>query len=61
MQITHLTDQRQVVIPKTSLAKTKLADVAGCLAYRENAKTIEQINEAIQEGVITLWGLNDSR
>ena len=59
MQITHLTDQRQVVIPKTSLAKTKLADVAGC--FRENAKTIEQINEAIQEGVITLWGLNDSR
>ena len=53
MQITHLTDQRQVVIPKTSLAKTKLADVAGCLAYRENAKTIEQINEAIQNALGT--------
>ena len=56
----ELTPQGILLKPKTSLAKTKLEDVAGCLAYQGKTKTIEEMNEAIQEGVITLWGLNDS-
>ena len=56
----ELTPQGILLKPKTFLPKTKLEDVAGCLAYQGKTKTIEEMNEAIQEGVITLWGLNDS-
>ena len=56
----ELTPQGILLKPKVALAKTKLEDVAGCLAYQGEPKTIEQMNEAIQEGVATLWGKNDS-
>ena len=52
----ELTPQGILLKPKVALAKTKLEDVAGCLAYQGKAKTIEEMNEAIQEGVIRQWG-----
>ena len=45
---------------KTASSKTKLDDVAGCLAYQGEAKTIEEMNEAIQEGISMQWGQNDN-
>ena len=56
----ELTPQGILLKPKVALVKTKLENVAGCLAYQGKPKTIEQMNEAIQEGVATLWGKNDS-
>ncbi len=56
----ELTPQGILLKPKVALVKTKLENVAGCLAYQGEPKTIEQMNEAIQEGVATLWGKNDS-
>lgn len=88
MQTTHLTPQRQVVIPQTicdayhlnigqeleieltpqgillkpkiTAPKTKLQDVAGCLAYQGQAKTIEEMNTAIEKGVIAQWKQHDN-
>jgi len=56
----ELTPQGILLKSKTSLPKTKLEDVAGCLAYQGQAKTIDDMNEAIQEGVRVQWGQNDN-
>ena len=37
---------------KKPFAKTKLADVAGCLRYRGEAKTLEDMELAIAKGVL---------
>ena len=41
--------------PKKVFPETQLADVAGCLKYEGKAKTIEEMNEAIAEGIEQLW------
>jgi len=56
----ELTPQGILLKAKTASSKTKLDDVAGCLAYQGEAKTIEEMNEAIQEGVSMQWGQNDN-
>lgn len=83
MEITKLSNQGQVIIPKILrehfhwedgqeliminvgngillkpkkvFPETKLADVAGCLKYEEKAKTIEEMDKAIAQGIETLW------
>lgn len=83
MEITKLSNQGQVIIPKILrdkfhwedgqeliminfgdgillkpkkvFPKTKLADVAGCLKYEGEAKTIEEMDEAIAEGIEKSW------
>lgn len=41
--------------PKKPFPATKLADVAGCLKYRGQPKSLEEIEEAIRQGVIGQW------
>ena len=35
--------------------ETKLNDVAGCLKYQENSKSLKDIDDAIRQGVEELW------
>ncbi len=44
--------------PKKPFPETKLEDVAGCLQYKGQPKTIEEMNEAINRGFQESW--NDS-
>lgn len=37
--------------PKKIFPKTKLDDVAGCLRYQGKPKTLEDINNAIRQGI----------
>ncbi|WP_315791906.1 AbrB/MazE/SpoVT family DNA-binding domain-containing protein [Fischerella sp. JS2] len=41
--------------PKKSFAATTLDDVAGCLKYQGTAKTIEDMDNAIRQGVEESW------
>lgn len=41
--------------PKKIFPETKLADVAGCLKYQGKAKTIEEMDQAIAQGIEKLW------
>lgn len=84
MQVTKLSSQGQVVIPKAIrehchwqdgqelilinlgdgillkarkkfFTETKLADVAGCLKYHGGAKTVEEMDQAIAQGIKEMW------
>jgi AbrB family looped-hinge helix DNA binding protein len=37
--------------PKTSFAETDLDEAAACLPYPHKAKTLEEMDEAIQQGI----------
>ncbi|WP_371416906.1 hypothetical protein [Dolichospermum sp. UHCC 0259] len=37
--------------PKKPFKETTLEQVAGCLKYEEKAKTIEEMDEAIEQGI----------
>lgn len=41
--------------PKNPFAETTLAQVAGCLKYQGNAKSLDEIEEAIRQGAIKQW------
>jgi AbrB family looped-hinge helix DNA binding protein len=41
--------------PKQSFPKTTLDEVAGCLDYKGKAKTLEEINDAIDRGMMNQW------
>ena len=41
--------------PKKHFAKTTLNDVAGCLKYQGEAKTIAHMNDAIRQGIEEQW------
>jgi AbrB family looped-hinge helix DNA binding protein len=41
--------------PKKTFPETKLDDVAGCLNYQGEAKTIEEMEQAIAQGIEELW------
>jgi hypothetical protein len=36
---------------------SRLEDVAGCLAYQGKAKTVDEMNNAIQQAIISEWGI----
>lgn len=38
--------------PKKPFQETKLEDVAGCLQYEGEAKTLEQMDDAIRQGFL---------
>ncbi|CCI20370.1 MAG: AbrB/MazE/SpoVT family DNA-binding domain-containing protein [Microcystis panniformis] len=44
-----------LVKPKKLFSKTKLDEVAGCLNYRGKAKTTEEMDLAIAEGIQKSW------
>lgn len=41
--------------PKKPFAETTLNEVAGCLKYHGAAKSLEDINDAIRQGVEESW------
>jgi hypothetical protein len=41
-------------------APSHINEVAGCLAYQGKAKTLEEMDNAIQQGIISEWGQHDS-
>ena len=45
------TDEGVLLKPQRTFIETKLSDVAGCLQYQGKAKTIEEMNAAIEKGV----------
>lgn len=41
--------------PKAPFPKTTLNDVAGCLKYQDEPKTIEDMNDAIRQSIEEQW------
>jgi AbrB family looped-hinge helix DNA binding protein len=41
--------------PKKPFPETTLAQVAGCLKYRGNSKSSDEIEDAIRQGVMAQW------
>ncbi|VXD24959.1 AbrB/MazE/SpoVT family DNA-binding domain-containing protein [Planktothrix paucivesiculata] len=41
--------------PKKKFPETRLDEVAGCLNYQGKAKTIEEMDQAIAQGIEELW------
>ena len=41
--------------PKKIFPETKLDDAAGCLNYQGEAKTIEEMEQAVAQGIEELW------
>ena len=41
--------------PKKPFAGTKLEDVAGCLKYKGKPKSIDELEDAIRQGVEEQW------
>ncbi|MFM5945622.1 MAG: AbrB/MazE/SpoVT family DNA-binding domain-containing protein [Dolichospermum sp.] len=41
--------------PKKTFPETKLEDAAGCLNYQGEAKTIEEMEQAVAKGIEELW------
>ena len=41
---------------KQPIPKITVNDLAGCLAYQGKAKTIEEMDEGIRQGIIAEWG-----
>ena len=41
--------------PKKPFRETKLGDVAGCLQYEGGAETVEQMGDAIRQGVLAKY------
>ena len=41
--------------PKKPFAETKLEDVAGCLKYQGKPKSIDDLEDAIRQGVEEQW------
>ncbi|AFY62732.1 AbrB/MazE/SpoVT family DNA-binding domain-containing protein [Synechococcus sp. PCC 6312] len=41
--------------PKKPFPETSLAQVAGCLAYAGQPKTLDELEDAIRQGVMEQW------
>ncbi|MDJ0570028.1 MAG: AbrB/MazE/SpoVT family DNA-binding domain-containing protein [Pleurocapsa sp. MO_192.B19] len=41
--------------PKQPFQETKLEDVAGCLPYTGEAKTLAEMDNAIHQGILEQW------
>ncbi|PIG93953.1 AbrB/MazE/SpoVT family DNA-binding domain-containing protein [Gloeocapsopsis sp. IPPAS B-1203] len=41
--------------PKKPFAETTLAQVAGCLSYQGKLKSLDELEDAIRQGVIQQW------
>ena len=56
----ELTPQGILLKPKTTMPKTTVSDLIGCTAYQGKAKTLAEMEQAIQKGIIAEWGEHDS-
>ncbi len=41
--------------PKQPFQETKLENVAGCLQYEGESKTLEELDDAVRQGVLEQW------
>ncbi|MDY6780968.1 MAG: AbrB/MazE/SpoVT family DNA-binding domain-containing protein [Cyanobacteriota bacterium] len=41
--------------PKKPFEETTLGQVAGCLKYREQPKTLDELESAVGEGILEQW------
>jgi len=55
------TPQGILLKPKKKLPTTSIDDIAGCLAYQGPAKSIEKMDEAIQQSIAAEWGQHGRR
>jgi hypothetical protein len=53
MEVNHSSSQEQVIIPKIKkpFLETTLDQVAGCLKYLGKAKSLDEMEDAIRQGV----------
>lgn len=49
-------DGRDFLNANNAFPQTSLQEVAGCLAYQSKAKTIDELNDAIKEGILEKYG-----
>lgn len=56
----EITAQGILLKTKNTLPKTTLDDLIGCTGYQGSAKTVEEMDEGIRQGVIAQWGEHDS-
>lgn len=55
----ELTPQGILLKPKIDTEKSDIDNLAGCLAYKGQAKTLEEMDEAIRQGIMKKWGKHD--
>ncbi|NOT85809.1 MAG: AbrB/MazE/SpoVT family DNA-binding domain-containing protein [Methylococcaceae bacterium] len=53
----EITAQGILLKAKKNAPKTTIDKVAGCLAYQGTAKTLEEMDDAIRQGVMAEWGI----
>lgn len=41
--------------PKQPFQETKLEQVAGCLQYQGESKTLDELDDAIRQGILEQW------
>ena len=41
--------------PKQPFQETKLENVAGCLQYEGESKTLDELDDAIRQGILEQW------
>ena len=56
----EITAQGILLKLQNNTAKTDLNDLIGCTAYQGQCKTIEEMDSAIEQGIIKNWGKHDS-
>lgn len=56
----EITAQGILLKTKNTLPKTTIDDLIGCAGYQGSAKTVEEMDEGIRQGVIAQWGEHDS-
>lgn len=54
------TSQGILLKAKNKPVKTTLNDLIGCTGYQGKAKTLEEMDEGIRQGIIAEWGEHDS-
>ena len=61
LEIEITTEGILLKVKSDSPNKITLDEVAGCLAYQGETKTLEDMEQAIAQGITSQWGKNDSR
>lgn len=54
------TSQGILLKAKNSPTKTTINDLIGCTGYQGKAKTLEEMDAGIRQGIIAEWGKHDS-
>ncbi len=51
---------KKTALMPTEKTYTSVDDLAGCLAYHGKAKTLEEMDEGVRQGIIAKWGKHDA-